>query len=61
MWVLGISLFINQIQEDAMAFIGETLAAGASGTCDDCGSVPELGVYRSAGGHYVGTYCDCGP
>jgi hypothetical protein len=61
MWVLGISLYINHIQEGAMAFIGETLASGASSTCEDCGSVPELGVYRSAAGHYVGTYCDCGP
>lgn len=44
-----------------MAGIGETLATGAAPTCSDCGKTPKLGVYRSGGGWYVGTYCHCGP
>lgn len=44
-----------------MALPGETLASGAPPTCEDCGVTVELGVYRSAAGWYVGTYCDCGP
>ncbi len=44
-----------------MAMVGETLASGGAGVCADCGSVPRLGVYQSAAGHYVGTYCECGP
>ncbi len=44
-----------------MAIIGETLASGAPAMCDICDSVPTLDVYQSAAGHYVGTYCECGP
>jgi len=40
---------------------GETIASGASASCPDCGVKLTLGVYRSAAGHYVGTYCSCGP
>ena len=40
---------------------GETLATGADPTCEDCGVSVVLSVCHSAAGHYVGTYCDCGP
>jgi hypothetical protein len=40
---------------------GETLATGALDTCPDCGVKVELGVYRSAAGYYIGTWCHCGP
>jgi len=39
----------------------ETIRLGASKTCPECGVTPELGVYRSAAGWYIGTYCRCGP
>jgi len=44
-----------------MTLPGETIAAGASPRCEDCGTMPKLDVYRSAAGFYVGTYCHCGP
>lgn len=44
-----------------MALTGETLASGAPRICETCGAVPKLGVYRSAAGPYIGTFCDCGP
>jgi hypothetical protein len=40
---------------------GETIATGAAATCPDCKLTPRLQVYESAAGHYVGTYCKCGP
>lgn len=40
---------------------GETILSGAAFTCPDCKVEPVLGVYRSAAGHYIGTYCNCGP
>lgn len=40
---------------------GETILSGASPTCPDCGVTPELGVYSTPAGYYVGTYCNCGP
>lgn len=33
----------------------------ASMKCRDCGEEPVLGVYCSAAGWYIGTYCRCGP
>ena len=42
-------------------FPGETIATGAATTCDQCGESPTIGVYSSGGGHYVGTWCQCGP
>jgi hypothetical protein len=44
-----------------MALQGETIATGAPKTCPDCGITPKLGVYMSAAGYYIGTYCECGP
>lgn len=40
---------------------GETIYSGASPTCDRCKTTPELSIYRSAAGYYIGTYCQCGP
>jgi hypothetical protein len=40
---------------------GETIATGFAATCGDCGVTPKLDVYRSPAGHYIGTYCSCGP
>jgi hypothetical protein len=40
---------------------GETIANGAPKTCSECQQEPQLGVYMSAAGYYVGTYCGCGP
>jgi len=40
---------------------GETIATGASPTCEDCGVSPDPQVCKSGAGYYVGTYCDCGP
>lgn len=39
----------------------ETLATGAEQVCPDCRMPARLGVYQSAAGYYVGTYCNCGP
>lgn len=39
----------------------ETIARGASPTCIDCRETPELGVYKSPAGFYIGTVCMCGP
>ena len=40
---------------------GETIASGAPSTCEDCKVVLTLDVHMSPAGHYVGTYCNCGP
>ena len=40
---------------------GETIATGGSPCCPDCKKTLVLSVCRSAAGHYVGTWCDCGP
>jgi len=40
---------------------GETIHSGAAKTCPDCKVTPELGVYLSNAGYYIGTYCNCGP
>lgn len=40
---------------------GETIMTGAGKVCRDCNEFPLWGVYRSAAGYYVGTYCGCGP
>jgi hypothetical protein len=39
----------------------ETLANDAPRICSECQEEPQLGVYMSAAGYYVGTYCGCGP
>jgi hypothetical protein len=39
----------------------ETIATGAPETCPDCLTKVKLGVYMSAAGYYIGTYCECGP
>ncbi len=39
----------------------ETILLGGERTCPDCGVTPEIGVYHSPAGYYVGTYCNCGP
>ncbi len=39
----------------------ETLYRGAQPRCEDCGITPELKVYRSNAGWYIGTWCGCGP
>lgn len=39
----------------------ETISTGAEPRCSDCGLMPALGVYRSAAGFYIGSYCHCGP
>jgi hypothetical protein len=44
-----------------MALPGETIATGATPFCEDCDKVPDLGVYQSSAGFYIGTYCGCGP
>jgi hypothetical protein len=51
----------NLLKELVMALIGETVASGGPGICEECGMAPTLGVYQSASGYYVGTYCQCGP
>ena len=40
---------------------GETIASGAPVICSDCNTEAIWGVYHSAAGYYVGTYCECGP
>lgn len=40
---------------------GETIMSGAPDTCDECGIELKLEVCRSAAGHYLGTWCNCGP
>jgi hypothetical protein len=37
------------------------MSNGAALPCPDCKTRPKLGVYRSAAGYYVGSYCRCGP
>ena len=44
-----------------MVLQGETISTGAPETCPDCSTKVKLGVYRSAAGYYIGTYCKCGP
>jgi hypothetical protein len=44
-----------------MAFPKETIALGASRTCDECGHEFKFESMHSGSGHYVGTRCDCGP
>lgn len=39
----------------------ETIQTGAPETCEDCGATPKIEVQNSAGGYYIGTWCDCGP
>ena len=39
----------------------ETLATGATHVCPDCEQPVLIGVYHSAAGYYVGSYCNCGP
>lgn len=41
--------------------VGETILSGCASTCSDCGVRMVLQVCRSAAGHYLGTWCDCGP
>ena len=49
-------------KENNMTIPGETVATGASKTCEDCSSNPTLGVYSSAAGWYIGYMCPkCGP
>lgn len=43
-----------------MSLPGETISDGAAPRCEDCGRMPKLDVYLSAG-YYIGTYCNCGP
>jgi hypothetical protein len=40
---------------------GETLLYGAPRTCPNCGFMPELKVYWTVAGYYIGTYCNCRP
>ena len=40
---------------------GETILSGAAPVCPSCNTKAEWGVYRSAAGWYIGTYCACGP
>lgn len=40
---------------------GETILSGADPQCSECGIKPELDVYMSGAGYYIGTYCNCGP
>ena len=40
---------------------GETISSGGYATCPDCKITPNLGVYCSGAGYYIGTYCHCGP
>jgi hypothetical protein len=44
-----------------MVMPGETLATGADPTCDECGVTPQLRVFASNAGYYIGTRCGCGP
>jgi len=44
-----------------MSLPGETISDGAAPRCDECGRMPKLDVYLSGAGHYIGTYCSCGP
>ena len=44
-----------------MALKGETLHLGASPICPGCGKIAKMGVYHSAAGFYIGSYCRCGP
>lgn len=44
-----------------MTLPGETIGSGAEPRCPDCQTMPKIGVYSSAAGHYVGTWCQCGP
>lgn len=44
-----------------MTLPGETIATGASKTCSECGITPNLDIYHSGGGYYIGTRCKCGP
>lgn len=44
-----------------MAMPGETLFLGADPICPDCRCKPELAVYASGAGYYIGTWCHCGP
>lgn len=44
-----------------MTLPGETIATGAARTCPNCGITPKLKVCWSAAGHYIGTWCNCGP
>lgn len=39
----------------------ETIASGAPKCCSDCKKELKLQVLSSAAGHYLGTFCDCGP
>lgn len=39
---------------------GETIAKGASQTCQTCGKDVEFGVFNTVY-WYIGTKCDCGP
>lgn len=40
---------------------GETIRSGAPATCPHCGIAPDMQVYLSGGGWYIGTWCNCGP
>lgn len=40
---------------------GETIQSGAPPRCPDCHEVPRLDVYQTPAGHYIGTWCACGP
>jgi hypothetical protein len=40
---------------------GETLAAGASPVCTDCGIILKLQILHSFAGYYIGSECNCGP
>ena len=42
-------------------FPGETIATGAASTCEDCNKKMKNEVMFSAAGHYIGTWCKCGP
>jgi len=42
-------------------FPGETLLSGAPTRCDRCGLTPDLQIYESRAGFYIGTWCYCGP
>ena len=46
---------------NANELTGETIASGASRTCEDCGVTPQLEVLLSHAGYYIGTQCACGP
>jgi len=40
---------------------GETIRTGAAEACPDCNVMLVEAVHMSAAGHYIGTWCDCGP